>query len=138
MHAGIKGEVYLGACPEAMDFKNELKDFLAEEDFIVIDLGAFNIEEQAECGVLAREVGEKVVEGVLFNQDDYKAKGLMIFGILIDSKMRPLTDELEKLGDIKQAALLNGEFMDNEANMLTLLGTENIEDVKKALIKFYA
>jgi len=138
MHTGIKGEIYLGACPSAMELKEKLKDFLMEEDFLVIDLGAFDIEEQANCEVLAREVGEKVVEGVIYNQKDYEAQGLKVFGILIDIDVPRLSVELDKLSDIKASEFADGAFVDSEANMLTLSAETDFEEVSLALKQFYA
>jgi len=138
MHEGIKGEIYLGACTSAMDLKEQIKEFLMEEDFLVVDLGAFEIEEQAGCNVLAREVGEKVVEGVMYNHKDYHAEGLKVIGLLIDEDLDALSLELDKLSEIVPAKLENGRFADLKANVLLVSMDANFEELSVALKEFYA
>lgn len=74
--------VYIGADSNGYVLKNQIIDYLKENygDLHIIDLGVFRIEEQIEIPVLAREVGEKVVQNK------------PAIGILIDSIGSDLCD----------------------------------------------
>jgi len=74
--------VYIGADSKGYVLKNQIIDYLKENypDLHIVDLGVFRIEEQIEIPVLAREVGEKVVQNK------------PAIGILIDSIGSDLCD----------------------------------------------
>jgi len=80
--------VYLGADSQGYVLKNEIRDFIIQTfpELNVVDLGVFRIEDQIKLEVLAREVGEKVVQN------------MPAIGILIDSVGSDLCD-LSKLID---------------------------------------
>lgn len=74
--------IYIGSDSQGYVLKKDIVDFVIEHypDLHIIDLGVFRIEEQIEIPVLAREVGEKVVQNK------------PAIGILIDSNGTDLCD----------------------------------------------
>lgn len=114
--------VYLGSDQYGYDCKAKVKDYLEIEGYNVIDLGVFNIEEQADYPDIAREVGEKIAE----NGHD----GTM--GVLIDATGIGMMMAANKVPGVRATVATSEEMarMAREANdaNIVCVGTKVVEN----------
>lgn len=110
-------KVYIGSDGQGYGAKRELFEFFRNHDELeVIDLGIFDIEEKIECDVLAREIGEKVIQ----NEDS--------IGILLSysNEAMKMHQSVSDMDGVRPAmACVIGDLDDSEfdlgdINMLTI------------------
>lgn len=123
-----QGKLYLGADCDGYEMKEFLRSKIDGNGFLVIDLGVFDIEEQADYNDVAREVAEKVVEnGRIKDNHDH---GEVTLGVLISADGGKLMASANQLDGAKaytanskeQAKEIKAEF---GANILCI-GTDNV------------
>jgi ribose 5-phosphate isomerase RpiB len=99
----IIAKVYLGADTESYELKNKLKDLLQFNNFFVVDLGVFDIEEPCDASVIAREVTEKVLE----NKDNcedaetpVEVSECDVYGVLLSGNGVMMNDAANAVGGV--------------------------------------
>jgi hypothetical protein len=122
-------KVYIGSDAQGYGAKRELFEFFRNHDELtVVDLGIFDIEEQVDCAVLARELGEKVIQnpdsiGILLSYSDEATK--MHQAVVDMGGVKPVMacvpDDLE-----------GSEFDLGDINLLTIpCENEDVESLRK-------
>lgn len=96
-----KGKIYLGACPESFEFKQEVKAYLEDKGFLIVDLGGFAIDEPVTCTVIGREVAEKVLESQMFGSDE--SHGERVYGLLFSPEGKDLEESIQIIEQAKAA-----------------------------------
>lgn len=106
-------KIYIGSDVQGYSAKSMLFEFFRNhEELTIVDLGIFDIEEKIECEVLARELGEKVIQnpdsaGILLSFSDNASR--MYESVSKMDGIRPVlacaisdlpTPEGLKLGDV--------------------------------------
>lgn len=80
------GKIYIGSDIESFELKGQIKEFLETLDFLIVDLGVFEIEEPCDYTVIGREVAEKVLdnqEGCETGEYESEIHGCKVYGILL-------------------------------------------------------
>jgi ribose 5-phosphate isomerase RpiB len=110
-------KVYLGSDGQGYGAKRELFEFFRHHDELeIIDLGLFDIEEKIECDVLAREIGEKVIQ----NDDSI---GILLSYSNEASKMHQAVSDMKGVKPVmacSMADLDSSGFEIGEINMITI------------------
>jgi RpiB/LacA/LacB family sugar-phosphate isomerase len=135
-----KGKLYLGADIDGYEAKEFLRTKLDAKGYLVIDLGVFDLDQQADYNDIAREVAEKVVENLRIK--DNHDHGKVTLGILIagdGGKMMASANQLDgakayTATKVEEGSTLRSEF---GANILCL-GTDDfgIEEISVVVDKF--
>lgn len=99
-----KGKIYLGACPESFEFKQEVKAHLEGMGYLIVDLGGFAIDEPVTCSVIGREVAEKVIENTIFEHDS-DSHGDRVYGLLFSPEGKDLEDSIQIIEQAKAAVV---------------------------------
>lgn len=123
-------KIYMGSDAQGYSAKRMLFEFLRHHDLTVVDLGIFEIEEKVECDVLAREVGEKVIQ-------NENALGLMLSFSDHAQKMYDAVTSMEGINPIMACAISDVHGADvslHDANFLSIpCETEDFEAVRELL-----
>lgn len=126
-----KEDIYIGSDHAGYQLKNQVKPYLEEQGFNVVDLGCFS-EEACDYPDIAREVSEKVFEVP-------KARGVLICGSGIGVCMtanRHRGIRAAVGNDIKDAEMSRRH---NDANILCLGGREiDFDHAKQSLDVFFS
>lgn len=109
-----KKVVYMGSDHAGFEMKNQLKEYLQNENYNTIDLGVFS-PESADYPDIAREVSEKVLE-----RRSTKTKGILVCGTGTGMAM-----VANKLRGIRAANCTSVEMAEmarkhNDANIVTI------------------
>jgi hypothetical protein len=99
-----KGKIYLGSCPESFEVKQEIKDYLDNKGYLIIDLGGFAIDDPVACGVIGREVAEKVIENTIFEKDS-DHHGERVYGLLFSPEGKDLEESIHIVEQAKAAVV---------------------------------
>lgn len=131
-----KGKIYLGATGQGFHLKKEISSMLEElGEYLVVDLGVFEIGDQATCEDIGREVGEKVLEnGHREGSKTDHLHGDDVYGILISGEGCDLAEEANKMDGIR-AVYGDSDFSD--ANILAL-GSQSVsfDEASELIHKF--
>lgn len=122
-------KVYIGSDGQGYGAKRELFEFFRNHDELtVVDLGIFDIEEQVDCTVLAREIGEKVIQ----NEDSI---GILLSYSNEASKMYQAVSDMEGIHSVMACVpddLVDIDMDLGNINMLTVpCENEDVESLRK-------
>jgi ribose 5-phosphate isomerase RpiB len=126
-------KVYIGSDDQGYGAKRELFEFFRNHDELtVVDLGIFDIDEQMECEVLARELGEKVVQ----NEDSI---GILLSYSNEATKMHQAVVDMEGIRPLMACSLDDvevSEFESGDVNLVTVpCENEDFESLRKLIYK---
>jgi ribose 5-phosphate isomerase RpiB len=121
-------KVYIGSDGQGYGAKRELFEFFRNHDELtIVDLGIFDIEEQVECDVLARELGEKVIQ----NEDSI---GILLSYSNEATKMHQAVSDMEGIRPVMACVpddLKDAEFDLGDVNLLTIpCENEDVETLR--------
>lgn len=132
-------KIYIGCDPQAYSAKSMLFEFFRNHDeILVVDLGVFDIEERVLPEVLAREVGEKVIQ----NPD---SAGILLSYSNESSKMYTAVSKMDGIRPVLACAISDLPSPDGlklgDVNLLCIpCENNNIEPLRElvfAMIKAY-
>lgn len=129
------GKVYFGSDEHNYDLKDKIKKAIVAKEFLVIDLGVFDIEETVTNDVLAREVAEKVLENENACDPNEKVSllhGCKSVGILIGNSGVALLTAISSMDGIKPSLCTSVEMAVNAKNKqmnILCIGTDQVDPV---------
>jgi RpiB/LacA/LacB family sugar-phosphate isomerase len=118
MNINPAGKIYVGSDESSYELKSDLKPYLEELGFLVVDLGAFDIVEPSDYTVIAREVAEKVVENEDACDDiddkDSMRHGCEAYGLLLNANGEGMLTAVNAMKGV-EAALCTTSDLAKEA-----------------------
>jgi ribose 5-phosphate isomerase RpiB len=138
------GSVYIGSDNDSHEIKQEVKTYLERLDFLVIDLGVFDIEEPCDYTIMGREVAEKVLD----NQENCEAEdfndhisGCEVFGVLLNYTGLGMYTAADAVNNVEAAFCRTEQEIEaakKKGALVLSLNTENqtAEQIKNLVHKF--